>query len=203
MDLRWSAGLRGSLRLVVGLLPLAASWLLAVLFPFITSIPGWNPYGGWPEVPFLLSPNAAGGHVQSSVYYFVIVLGGGLLSAAVVEFSKYLLAREIVSPVPYFALLGHQVVIVADVIRSNAWDWWTYLLSVVHLYEIDRWSWRHLHPSLHGRWPWPSAVSALVVAAVVLLIFRNSRAAGEQLREENEVTAGKTSRDIPAARPPA
>jgi hypothetical protein len=193
--------LRARRRLVIALLPLAVSWLLTALLPAVlTSIPSWNPYGGWPEVPFLLTPSASGGHVQSSVYYFVILLGGGLACAALVELSKYSLARHNGSGVPYFVLLVHQIVIIADVIRSNAWDWWTYLLSVVHLYEIDRWSWRHLHPSLAGRWPWPSAVSAIIVASIILFLRRDVSDGPEakQREAENEASAAEITRNPPS-----
>ena len=153
-----------------------ASWLLAFLVPFIvTAIPGWNPQGGWPELPYLLSPYGTAGHVRSSVYYLIVILAAGFVTAAIMEWPKFLLGGRNTSSAPYLALLIHQLVTFTDVIRANAYDWWTYLLHIVNLYEIDRWSWRHLHPSLIGRWPWPTALSAMVAGSIIIVRYRKNR----------------------------
>lgn len=190
MDMRGCLELSESSRLSLVLVPLWVSWLLAASLPIaLTSMPGWNPQGGWPEVPYLLAPHSTGGHVRSSVYYLVVVATGGVLSAAVIEWSKFLLARRISSSVPYIALSVHQVVTWGDAIRTNAYDWWTYLLHVANVYEIDSWSWRYLHPSLLGRWPWPTAVSALVVTAIIVVNDRAGRRR-HSISHATEITGG-------------
>jgi len=173
VDLRGSVELNKSTRLLLALAPLYLSWLLMASMPIVlTSIRGWNPHGGWPEVPYLLTQHAAGEHVRSSVYYLIIVSAGGLISAMVIECSKVLLARQTTSLVPYIALLVHQAVTWLDAIRTNAYDWWMYLLHVAHLYRLDSSSWLILHPSLAGRWPWPAAISAIVMSAIIVVVHR-------------------------------
>jgi hypothetical protein len=166
-------------RWIVLLGPLAVSWVAVASLPLaLTSVPNWNPHGGWPEVPYLLKPGGAGEHVRSSVYYFVIVALGGGVAAAVIEWSKAALARSADSSLPYVVLVLHQIVTWADAIRTAAYDWWTYLLHVMQVYAIDSASWQNLHPSLIGRWPWPSAISALVAAVTILAVCRDGRSRG-------------------------
>jgi hypothetical protein len=159
--------------LLVVVLPLAISWLLAASVPVITSLPGWHPQGGAPEVPFLLTPGAAGGHVRSSVYYFVVILAAATVSIAPIEISKFAVSRH--SSLLYIALVVQQLVTAADVVRANAWDWWMFLLSVAHVHEVDSWSWTESHPSLIGLWPWPSLVSGTTLSAVIYIAFRKAQ----------------------------
>ena len=153
-------------RLLPVLLPLVASWLMAASVPVITSAPGWHPQGQAPEIPFLLTPGASGLHVRSSVYYFIVVGALGAISILPIEVSKYLVGRRR-SRAAFLLLLSHQLVTLADVLRANAWDWWLYLLSVMHLYRIDDSSWMERHWSLNGLWPWPSAISLVAVALIL------------------------------------
>jgi hypothetical protein len=168
VDLRRGVGLKVSREVLVALIALFVSWLLAASTPLLRSVPGWNVAGGEPEIPFLLTPGAESVHVRSSVYFFVIVLAAGMVSVAPIEVSKFLLTARRRAPVVYGALSAQQVVTFTDVIRSNAADWWTYLLSVGQVYQIDEWSWMEPHWSLIGRWPWPSALSAVLLASFIL-----------------------------------
>lgn len=137
------------------------------------SVPGWHPQGRGPEVPFLLTPGASGEHVRSSIYFFIVVLIAALLSALPVEISKFWVSRD--SGAVVFALLVHQVVIMADVVRSNAWDWWLVILSSVNLYQIDGSTWMRRHGSLVGLWPWPSLLSTVLVSGLIMAVVRKEK----------------------------
>lgn len=192
MDVRRGIELKSLSRSLFAIGPVWLAWLFVAFMPMLLrSVPGWNPYGGWPEVPYLLTPHAGGEHVRSSVYYFVVVAIGGTVSAAVVEWSKFVCARQRTALLPYILLTAYQLVIWADAIRTNAYDWWAYLLYVVALYDIDSGSWQNLPPSLAGRWPWASAVSAAIVSIAMVVMQRvEPRFAKATQNEETNASPG-------------
>jgi hypothetical protein len=122
-----------------------------------------------PEVPFVITPWAAGEHVRSSVYYLLVIVAVGLACAVPIEISKYAAAMRLSRPVVFVALTLQQVVLLLDVLRSYAWDWWLFVLSMAHLRPIDRASWMERHFTTVGPWPWPSGIFALLVIGVVVL----------------------------------
>jgi hypothetical protein len=126
-----------------------------------------------PEVPFLLTPSATGTHVRSSVFYFIAVLATATIAVMPIELAKLVSGGgRRTRPLSYTMLFAHQLITFADVIRVNAWDWWFYLLSLVHLQRIDAWTWLQSHPSLVGRWPWPTTISAILLTSVFVAMNR-------------------------------
>lgn len=147
--------------------PLILSWSLAAAFPLFLKLADWNPQVKPPEVPFVLTPGASGEHVRSSVYYLIVIIGVGMLCALPLEVSKFLATKHRFSVPLYVAFTTQQCLLLADVIRSYAWDWWLFLLSVTHISPIDEYTWMTPHISTVGSWPWPSGIAAALIIALV------------------------------------
>jgi hypothetical protein len=166
--MRESAELRRTSRAIyLTLLPLVASWLLAAAVPLVPQLAVAQTMS--PEVPLVLTPGSAGEHVRSSVYYLLVIIGAALCCALPLEVAKFAAVRHRRAPLVYAALTLQQGLIAADVVRSYAWDWWVFLLSITHLQPIDGSTWMVRHPTTIGAWPWPSALSMIGVACILVL----------------------------------
>jgi hypothetical protein len=157
---------------VLVVISLSLSWAFAAAFPYVCSLLDWHPEVMPPEVPFVAGLSDANTDVRSSVYYLIVVFGCGLLSALLLEVAKFITRERSTSF--YVALTCQQALIVADVIRSHAWDWWLFLLAVARISPIDAQTWMEPHPSLTGRWPWPTGVLAAGLAATAMLSDRRA-----------------------------
>jgi hypothetical protein len=171
--------MRPSSLLVV--ISLFVSWAFAAAFPYVCSLLEWHPEVMPPEVPFVAGLSNANTDVRSSVYYLIVVLGSGLISALLLEVAKFITRERSASL--YVALTCQQALLVADVIRSHAWDWWLYLLSIARISPIDAQTWMEPHPSLTGRWPWPTGVLAVALAAAAMLSDRRANRGSESSQE--------------------
>jgi hypothetical protein len=164
--------------LPVVLLPLIGSWVMALAFPLLPWVAKWRTLT--PDIPFVLGSASAAampGHVRSSVYYLIVVMLAAIACALPVEISKSAVGRAERGRWLYSVLLLQQLLVGLDVIRSHAGDWWLFILSVLHLYSIDRWSWMSRHITMVGSWPWLSGTMLLIISTSIFMRLRSTPSA--------------------------
>lgn len=136
------------------------SWLAAASYRAISELFGWRPEIFGPEIPYLLMVPGTKTDVMSSVSYLVWVLFLGVGCCIPTEVAK-LTARTLQRPVTaYVVLVGFQAILCGDVLRTYAYDWWRYLLSLAHVRSIGPLTWMETSVA---RVPWVSGISAVCV----------------------------------------
>jgi len=138
------------------------AWLLAT-----GAAPAWRamcvrPQDWPPQINYVLLPARPDPScLYSSVAEVLFVIAVGLLCCIPVELAKFRAGR----PAVYALLLIFQLLLVLDVVRSYAWDWWLALLAfVITLPEIPQSHW-----SVAWKWPWVSGVYLAAFTARLLL----------------------------------
>lgn len=137
------------------------AWLLAT-----GAAPGWRAMGvrpqDWrPQIKYVLLPATPDPScLYSSVGEVLFVIVIGLLCCIPVELAKFRAGRFAV----YMALVVFQLLIVLDVVRSYAWDWWLALLAfVITLPDVPQTHW-----SVAWKWPWISGAYLVAFTAWLL-----------------------------------
>ena len=84
-------------------------------------------------VPLVSLPRSSQGDVVSDVTGFVLVIAWALICLLLVEPTKWAAARSAKGSwrLLYLMLVAYQVVLLGDSIRSQTFDWWKWLLSLV------------------------------------------------------------------------
>lgn len=141
------------------------SWFAAASYPLIRDLVHWRPEAFGPEVPYLLLTHGTKTDVMSSVSYFVWILVFGTVCCIPTEVAKFM-ARSLSWPAGvYFMLVGLQLILLGDTLRTYSYDWWRYLLSLSHLRGIEPLAWMDTSVA---RVPW---ISAAATASVTLLFL--------------------------------
>lgn len=173
-------------KLLMIVAPLVVSWLCAACFRQVVRAANVDLHTHGPWVPYLPAYTSEPGSsdVRSSVYYLFVVLAAALLAALPIELSK-LASRSAMRPIITYVLLAlQQCLLIADVVRSYAADWWLYVLSIVGLRPITSHSWMEAHFTLVGNWPWPTAVTAFLIGGII--VYWNREAGGGAIRRPTQ-----------------
>jgi hypothetical protein len=171
-------------RRILGVVGLVwCSWICAASYQFVSEFFAWRPEAIGPEIPYLLLAQGTKTNVVSSVSYFVWILGVGVACCIPTEAGK-LIARASPRPVSaYIILLVFQGLLISDVLRTYAYDWWRYLLSLISVMRIDHLTWMQTSVA---RVPWPSGLAAvcltLLLYALAALPTRRGTASEAEVR---------------------
>jgi hypothetical protein len=150
------------------------AWLscgFAVAFPLIRSLFDWRPEAAGPELPYLLLPRGTPTDVMSSVSHLTWILIAAALCCVPLEAAK-LLSRRIEHGVfAFIALLTLQVVLVGEFVKTYAYDWWRYLLSLAGVRPITPTTWMITNEGLR---PWWTLAATLLVTLMLLGLHRGN-----------------------------
>src|SRR5690349_3673084 len=143
---------------IVGLI--WCSWLAAAGYRAISEFFCWRPEVIGPEIPYLLTVHGTRTDVVSSVSYFVSMLLLGGVCCMPIEAAKLRALSLRLPTLLYILLVALQLVLLGDVLRTYAYDWWRYLLSLAHIRMIDSSAWMRTSVA---RVPWVSGLATLCI----------------------------------------
>lgn len=157
---------------------LAGSWLLGFALKEILARYTTKPSD--PMLPLVSLPVGTTDHVMSSVPILFLTLVGASICALVVEIAKARSNQQTEAPRRgYLLLLAYQIVLVADLFRSYANDWWIWALSWIDLREL-------VSNPIEGdiielKAPWISGIFALLIVGYFSMQWRRSDTGAEHL----------------------
>lgn len=157
---------------VVVIAALAGSWALGLVLKGIVGTYVTKPSD--PMLPLVSLPVGTTDDVMSSVPILFLTLVGAAICALVVEIAKVRSHQAARPPWRgYSALLAYQVVLIADLFRSYAHDWWIWTLSWIDLRELTS------NPIegdiIELKIPWVSGIFAALVAGYFSMHWHRSR----------------------------
>ncbi len=144
--------------------PVVAGWVVDALTPLWASLV-WrlvtSVYS--PSLPLVALPaGSTTTDVRSCVPALFVALIAGGLSALPVELSKAHLSgrnRLLTS----FFLVAYQLLLLVDILRTHARDWWVWMLSWFGLFDLNSVDWRK--PMLPIQSPWLALIGLIVTVA--------------------------------------
>ena len=143
------------------------AWAVVLCAPIIGRWVGPNE---GPTLPLVSLPWDPTRDVHSSLITLFRACVIGLAAAVLVEPAKYRL-RQFGKPL-YALLVVYQFMLIGDVLRAYAVDWWVWLLSAFHIVHLGVGNWRE--PMLPLPSPWPSLIVALAIVATILQRSRDA-----------------------------
>ena len=149
--------------------PPCVAWLLAMLFRFVQrAIWLRGPY--YPTLPLVSLPFEPSRDVVSSVPALFIVLITATVVVLVADIGKFF-SRQLPGGqgVTYVLLSCYQVILLGDMLRSYARDWWTWLLSWIGILALTD---TPPLPDLSTRLPVISGLFLLLVITSVAVRLR-------------------------------
>ena len=150
-----------SQRTSAALATLVLSWAVLAAAPWIAALVPWRSLYE-PSLPSVgaVPWNPRGDFMSSVPALFQVLLLSGL-AALLVEIPKALLPRGRWRS--YLLLLTYQLALMADGLRTYAFDWWVWLLYWLGLRSTG------LESSLHAARPWPSLLAMIALATFLWL----------------------------------
>lgn len=153
------------MRALLSLLP-SIAWLVSLSFSlWVRAL--LNGAGATVLVPLVSLPPESQGDVVSDVTGFAIVVGWALGCVLLVEPAKLAAARLATrfQLRTYGLLVSYQIILFADTIRSQTFDWWKWLLSLVGAVTLSPAASMYEVGGFH--FPWLSCVVAAVAGLIV------------------------------------
>lgn len=140
---------------------LVLAWLVVLCAPQIGKWLG-SDYG--PTLPLVSLPWDSQRDVHSSVVTLFRAIVVGAIAALMVEPVKFSERRG--GKLFYILLLGYQFLLVVDLFRAYAVDWWVWGLSTIGLVRLGTGNWRESTFPLAS--PWMSLSALLILAALLI-----------------------------------
>lgn len=163
-------GSRGKVReLVMLFVAVAAAWVVDACAPIWAKLMPWSS-DTFPHLPLVAVPNAAK-DVTSSVPGLFMVVFAGVASALVVEVAKAELPQRC-RRLGTLILLTYQGILVVDMFRTHARDWWTWFLSWLWIIPLGSRDWRE--PLLPIESPWLALIGMVATGFGIYLLSRTT-----------------------------
>lgn len=145
--------------------PPIAAWLLAIAFGLVKR-QLWLGGNYYPTLPLVSLPFDPRRDIVSSIPALFLVLVASAFCSAVVEISKFSVAkRGRPGVLAYLILTIFQIALIADMLRTYAHDWWIWSLSWLGLRTLTETP----NPQVGGISPIPW-ISGLLLATTVLYL---------------------------------
>jgi hypothetical protein len=151
-------------------LPVLLSWMSgASLYFYLRE--GFPFHDLQPSLPLVSLPFDPRRDVVSSVPMLFFALVAAFVCASITEVAK---ARSVQqgrrAATFYIVLMVYQLILVADIFRAYAYDWWTWFLSWTGFGHLD--STGDLRAVSGLRLPWLSGIAALLAIAIIGIVTR-------------------------------